>query len=61
MPTWVADRVYYIAQCEKQIWMLEGILIIATSRDGEDIPSIEIGENDDDSVLDQIDELESKV
>ena len=38
-----------------------GIPIIATSRDGEDIPSIEVDEDDNDSKLNEIDELENEV
>ena len=61
MLNWIADRVHYIAQCQKQIWMLGGIPIVATSRDGENISSIEIDENNEDSILNQIGELENKV
>ena len=41
--------------------MPEGIPIVATSRNGEDIPSLEMIENNESSTEDQIEELESKV
>ena len=58
MLNWVVDQVYYMAQCQKQIWILGGIPIVATSRDEEDIPSIEDNISNANSVENETGELD---
>ena len=40
MPNQIVDRVHYMAQYQKQIQMLGGTTIVATSRNDKDITSI---------------------
>ena len=50
MPSWVAERVDYIAQHQNQPWMPGGIPIVTTSKEGEDIPIIEMIVNNESSI-----------
>ena len=61
MLNWVVDRVYYIAQRQNQSQMLGGTPIVSTSRDGKEIPSLKIIENNESSVNNEAGELESEV
>ena len=61
LPNWVVDRVHYMAQKQKQIWMPGGTPIVATSRNRENIPSVEGDGNDDDSAEDKTKEFEEEM
>ena len=50
MPSWVIERAHYIAQHQNQPWMPGGIPIVTTSKEGEDIPIIEMIVNNESSI-----------
>ena len=61
MPSWVAERVDYIAQHQNQPWMPRGIPIVTTSKEGEDIPVLEMIVNNESSIENQPEEIESEI